>query len=46
MEKQIVSSKQFKLMIERLAYQLIENHFELVTFKEFNNIRNDIINNN
>ena len=28
MEKQIVSSKQFKLMIERLAYQLIENHFD------------------
>ena len=26
--------------------KLIENHFELVTFKEFNNIRNDIINNN
>ena len=26
MEKQIVSSKQFGLMIERLAHQLIENH--------------------
>ena len=26
MEKQIVNSKQFGLMIERLAYQLIENH--------------------
>ena len=26
MEKQIVSTKQFSLMIERLAHQLIENH--------------------
>ena len=26
MEKQIVSNKQFELMIERLVYQLIENH--------------------
>ena len=27
-EKQIVSSKQFGIMIERLAHQLIENHFD------------------
>ena len=26
MEKQIVSSEQFGIMIERLAHQLIENH--------------------
>ena len=26
MEKQIVSSNQFEIMIERLAHQLIENH--------------------
>ena len=28
MEKQIVSSNQFEIMIERLAHQLIENHYD------------------